>query len=142
MSHKRRCAGIFRGSQQSHRDESSRLGGGEALAEASCALANRASVLMNSIAVSGGTAGGQRAVGIHDKTKWWDGLKPSIELLGGFFFGCNLERLQWFMSVSTRNKRRALAVREQFVRPPQAGWEGLWRELVLHLDTLDDGPMN
>ena len=35
---------------------------------------------------------------------------------------------------------RALAVRQRFVRPPQPSWEGLWRKLVLQLDTLDDGP--
>jgi len=90
-------------------------------AEASCALANRASVLMNSIAVSGGTAGGQRAVRVHDKTKRRDGLKPSIEVFGGLFFGCSLERLPWFVAVFARDEYGALAIPQQPVRPPQSG---------------------
>ncbi|KFG82253.1 hypothetical protein MANI_110838 [Metarhizium anisopliae] len=109
-------------------------------AEPSCASANRTSVLMNSIAVSGGTAGGQRTVRVHDKTKRRDGLKPSVEILGGLFFGCSLERLLCFVAVFARDEYGALAIPKQSVPPPQPSWKGLWRELILELHTLDDGP--
>ena len=109
-------------------------------AEASCALADRVSALVDSIAVSGSTAGGQRAVRVHDKTQRWDGLKPSVEVFCGFFFGCSLERLLWFVAILARDEYGAWAIPQQSVRSLQPSWKGLWRELVLRLDTLDGRP--
>jgi len=109
-------------------------------AEVSCALADRASALVDSIAVSGSTAGVHGAVRIHDKSQRWDRLKPSVEVCGGLFFGCSLERLLCFVAIFARHEYGALAIPKQSVRPPQPGWKGLWRELVLQLDTLDDRP--
>ncbi|KJK73615.1 hypothetical protein H634G_11124 [Metarhizium anisopliae BRIP 53293] len=110
-------------------------------AEVSCALADRASALVDSIAVSGSTAGVHGAVRIHDKSKRWDRLKPSVEVCGGLFFGCSLERLLCFVAIFARHEYGALAIPKQSLRPPQPGWKGLWRELLPPsplFDTYDD----